>query len=50
MTAVESTAELMERELLAAGWKRRRAPLWETPWGGWYFGPYGAWKVMGQVG
>jgi hypothetical protein len=42
----EPDIEQMKRELLAAGWKRTTAHCWKEPGGGYFLGPYGAWKVM----
>jgi hypothetical protein len=39
-------AELWERELLAAGWTKKSATVWQSPTGALFRGPYGAWRMM----
>ncbi len=41
-----ATIEEMVADLEAAGWKRvRTGTVWESPRGGFYRGPFGAWKA-----
>jgi hypothetical protein len=36
----------MEIELKAAGWKQVTRFCWKAPVGGYFLGPFGAWKAM----
>jgi hypothetical protein len=38
--------EAQVKELLKAGWKQKSMCVWIAPWGAWFIGPHGAWKVM----
>ncbi len=40
------TPDQCKEELLAAGWKKVRNTLWQSPNGDHYFGPFGAWREM----
>jgi len=41
--------EQMIRELLEAGWTKARFDVWRAPWGSFYRGPAGAWKIMARM-
>ncbi len=40
-----ATIEEMITELEAAGWTKHSATVWLSPRGGYYRGPFGAWKA-----
>lgn len=42
----EPTIEQQIAELIAAGWVKVRGYVWKAPYGGYFIGPHGAWKVM----
>jgi hypothetical protein len=44
--AVAPSSEQMKAELAAAGWEQVKHFLWKAPVGGYFIGPYGAWKAM----
>jgi hypothetical protein len=43
------TIDQQVKELEAAGWRAVRWDLWQSPWGAYYLGPHGAWKVLGKL-
>jgi hypothetical protein len=44
-----SSIEEMSADLLSAGWTRITANSWKAPWGGFFRGPFQAWKAQFQV-
>lgn len=38
--------EQMKQELADAGWRKLTAVIWQSPDGGFFRGPFGAWKCM----
>ncbi len=44
--AHDPSVEQMIAELNDAGWQKISAAVWKAPTGGYFRGPFGAWKAM----